>query len=750
MFSGAATALIVWWLGWQVPPSKGDPPPAQPAGPAIAEHVEVIALTPIHGLGVAEHKVAANVQVFTAADLESPNTGGLPAMLAARAASVQLSEVQSGTFQPDVLFRGFAASPLLGASEGIAVYQDGVRLNEPFGDTVHWDGIPSRAIASLNVIPGSNPLFGLNSLGGALSLQTKDGFTSAGHGAVLTTGAFGRRQLEAESAGHSDRLSYFVAGTLTNEEGWRDFSPSRIRRLFGDLGWRGATHAVHLSVTAASNSLTGNGPAPPALLERDRRAVFTHPDRTDHDLSLVTLRGRRQVSARTLLQAVGYYRGSTIGTFNGDLADIDHEDIDDEDDEDEDHHGDEPEAFTAVNNVSRSRSRGAGVTAQLTRTAALLGRENHLLGGAGLDSAATRFSFASEWAELTSTRGTVGAGAFDEDASVGLNSRTATASAFVANIWSPRPRLAVSSAARVNWTSVRLHDRIGTALSGSHRFLAVNPAVGLTWTMAGANLYASYSQSSRVPTPVELTCADPDDPCRLPNAFVSDPPLRQVVARTWEAGTRGTVDAVRWRAAVFATDADDDIIFVSSGQLRGEGHFENVSRTRRRGLEASVELSLDRLRGFAAYTWQRATFGTSLRIASPHHPRAVRREIPVQAGDRLPGIPAHLAKLGAALSLSSSLNASVTARAQSGSFLRGDEANLQGVLPPFAALDARLRQRVTRHVAIVAHAINLLDARYYTFGILGDAALPGHPNDDPRFYSPGAPRAAWIGVDLRF
>ena len=241
-------------------------------------------------------------------------------------------------------FRGFAGSPLLGASEGLAVYQDGVRINEAFGDTINWDMLPTFAIASMNLMPGSNPLFGLNALGGALSIRTKDGFEFPGRRATATTGSFGRHQIQAGVGGHGQSLAYYVAGALVDEAGWRDFSPSTTRRLFADLAWRGSASRLNMSVTAASNDLTGNGPAPLQLLEQNRGAVFTHPDRTDNDLAHVTIRGQRLVSARTLFDAVAYYRHTRVGTFNGDAAD-----------EEED-----GQFFDAINNLSTTRGRAAG------------------------------------------------------------------------------------------------------------------------------------------------------------------------------------------------------------------------------------------------------------------------------------------------------------------------------------------------------------------------------------------------------
>jgi outer membrane receptor protein involved in Fe transport len=253
-----------------------------------------------------------------------------------------------------------------------------------------------------------------------------------------------------------------------------------------------------------------------------------------------------------------------------------------------------------------------------------------------------------------------------------------------------------------------------------------------------------------VPTPVELTCADPDDPCRLPNAFVSDPPLHQVTAATWEAGVRQARGPTRWAVAAFTTTARDDIIFVSSGTLRGEGHFQNITRTRRRGLEGTLDYEIaNRFSATAAYTWQRATFGVPIRIASRFHPGAERSEIAVASGDRLPGVPAHAGKLAVGAALTDRLAVGASVRAQSGQFLRGDEANLLDRTRGFVVFNAHARRRLTDRLIAIVEAQNLLDARYYTFGVLGDPS-PVADDDDPRFLSPGAPRAVWGGVEIEF
>src|SRR5262249_31009524 len=152
----------------------------------------------------------------------------------------------------------------------------------------------------------------------------------------------------------------------------------------------------------------------------------------------------------------------------------------------------------------------------------------------------------------------------------------------------------------------------GTALDGRHVFSRFEPAAGLTWQFSGSRVaFASYSEAFRSPTPVELTCADPAAPCRLPNAFVSDPPLLPVLARTFEAGLRGQETFASWSAALFRTETRDDILFVANGAARGNGHFENVGRTRRQGIEVNAAGSAGIWTWSFDYSYIAATFETA-------------------------------------------------------------------------------------------------------------------------------------------
>lgn len=744
----------------------GPPAPAQQPAPTVEESVIVVGVTPLAGIGIDRDRVPSNVQSLTNDTLS--RTGGVSAVeqLQWSAASVHANEATTNTFQPDLQFRGFTASPLLGLPQGLAVYQNGVRLNEPFGDTVNWDLLPGTAVAGIDLMPGSNPLFGLNALGGAVAVRTKTGFSHPGHAITMSGGSFGRYLVEGASGGHRDRLSYFVAGTALTEDGWRDYSPSRLRQLFGDVEYRGATTTLNASVTSGHNRLIGNGAAPIELLEEERSAIFTYPDETKTRMTLMTLKARHQRSASVSFDGTVFFRRAGIDTFNGD--DSDYDECEDEALEDflcsDEGEGDPVERVTGglipadednelngTNNTSNTLTNGWGGVLQASVVGPLRGRPNHFVTGLTFDAGGSRYGADTEIARLTGDRGTVGIGLFDEDARVRLRTRVRHTGLYAANFFTVRPAMTLMGAARFNYSTVRLRDQIGTDLDGDHTFTRLNPSVGATYVLpTGPTVYGSFSVSSRVPAPSELSCADPEDPCRLPNAFVADPPLDQVVASTWEAGMRSAAGGVSWNLSAFRTANANDIMFISSGPLTSSGHFENVGDTLRHGIEAGARGGARGVEWAASYSWLRAAFGGPLTLSSPNHPDEVDGEIAVAEGNRIPGVPQHNLKASVSTAIRRATVGAVLL-VSSHQYLRGDEANLLPTVAGFSLLNLHASYTLAPSVRLTARVSNLLGAEYATFGLLGEAdEVLGDNYEDPRFLSPGAPRAAWVGLDFSF
>ena len=539
-----------------------DAPSAEPADaePVIDPKHEttVVATTPLHGSLLPSDRVAANVQTATGKAIDGSHDLDITQFMNETLGSVTTNQVQENPLQPDFQYRGFTASPVLGASEGVSVFLNGVRLNEPFGDIVNWDLIPPGAIRSLNLMPGSNPLFGLNTLGGALSMETKTGFSDPGTEAEVWGGSFGRAVLEVQAGEHGEHWGYFGVGRFFREDGWREHSSSQALNGFLSASYRNGGSTLDLSLMGAGTSMTGLGAAPVELLAQDRNAVFTYPDETHNRLLMAMLRGDQSLTLTSRLSATAYFRISRTLTTNGDqgqwapctapgqTANVC---ADDGTTVILDPSGnpvpfDPNNTYDASDNTTATRQLGFGGSVQGSFEAPLARHENHLFVGGSVDEGQFRFRSQTVLAQLNDTRGAVDTDFVDPTSRVAVDGTVTTLGVFASDTFALLPDLFLTVSGRFNYSAQALQDQLGGALSGDNHFHRLNPAVGLSYQpRPEIGLYGSYGESARAPTPMELTCASPTDPCRLPNEFVADPPLAQVVARTFEAGVRGRLDA---------------------------------------------------------------------------------------------------------------------------------------------------------------------------------------------------------------
>ncbi|HEY6897200.1 MAG TPA: TonB-dependent receptor plug domain-containing protein, partial [Rhodocyclaceae bacterium] len=287
---------------------------AAPAALAVNASVEletptitVIGTTPLPGIGVPIEKVPANVQSRSGKQVQQQQTLDLSEHLTQNIPGVVSSPSQDNPWQSDISFRGFVASPLQGAPQGLSVFLDGVRINEAFGDTVNWDLLPPNALAAANLMPGSNPVFGLNTLGGALSLVTKSGFRNPGGNIEVTAGSWGRIGAQFEHGGHDDDNDYFVAGNFSREDGWREHSPSKVKQLFAKVGHETEGMDLDVSLLLADNRLYGTQALPISMLDNPRQG-YTWPDRTDNRLSMLSGHGSRFLDDKRLVSWGAYLR----------------------------------------------------------------------------------------------------------------------------------------------------------------------------------------------------------------------------------------------------------------------------------------------------------------------------------------------------------------------------------------------------------------------------------------------------------
>ncbi|AYH43280.1 TonB-dependent receptor [Azoarcus sp. DN11] len=722
--------------------------------------VEVVGTTPLPGINLPKDQVPANVQLMNSQQLRDAGGPALTEKLQRKLPSVNVNEIQGNPYQADLNYRGFSASPLLGTPQGLSVFLDGVRVNEPFGDVVNWDLIPQTAIATMTLVPGSNPLYGLNTLGGALALQTKRGDTHPGGALEVYGGSFNRRGGSVEHGGKRGELSWYVAAEGMKEDGWRDHSPSEVGQLFGKLAWTRGETDLALTLAHADTDLIGNALVPESIERQRRAATFTHPDETRNRSTLLALSGSHWLNDQDQISGTVYARRTLTRTLNGDLNDkfasefaqwaaagfpV----------------GAEPEAGAL--NRARTGQTAAGIALQWSRIAGA----HQFSVGVSHDRSHAGFRQSQQAGELTANRGISATG--DEEPVNSLLGRTRTTSVYATDTVALAPTVHLTGSLRYNRTSVLNSDRMGDALNGDFTYHKLNPALGLTWEVTPAlTVYGGFTQGNRAPTPIELGCADPGNACSLPNAMAADPFLGQVVTRTLEFGVRGKLAGnTQWNATAFRSTNHDDILFVgTAGSL---GFFTNFGQTRRQGIELGLSGEIGAFDWQANYSYLDATFQSSACLLAENNSTEGQGgcpddEIRVARGDRLPGLSKHSLKLGLGWHATDVLRVGADLVAYSDRYVRGNENNRhepqgrfegRGKLPGYGVVNLRADYQLARGWTLFGRIDNLFDKRYASAGALAANPFVGPDNAfvaDPgewrheQFIAPGAPRSAWVGV----
>lgn len=774
----AAGAFGMLWSA--VAAAQSAPTPASPtadAAPILTlPPVEVIAATPLLGSGVDRDKVPAATTTLDSSDI---SRGGNPSFLNALselAPGITLDDAASNPYQPSIFYHGFQASPLQGNSQGMAVYVNGARFNQPFGDTVNWDLIPDIAIDRMN-LEGSNPVFGLNALGGALAVQTKNGFTYHGTEIDLLGGSFDHYEGQLQYGVQSGNVAAYVAARGLHQDGWRFPQSSNLRNFFGDIGWRGERGEFHIDVTQAQTRLDGPGSSPIQQIEADPSATFTGPALLTNHYTRVNMTGNFNLSDETSIQTDAYYDYLMQKYANGAVPDISPCD---------DGSGNLCEApgvfATGLNgapisdflgggpynqlNLQSTGTNGYGGSVQVTNRTPIFGHGNHFVAGASFDGAHTLYAALSEIGGLyvpTSIFFGPGVTIDQADGSIAparVDIVNAYYGTYFTDTFDITPTLAANVAGRFNLAEVDLSDQLGTALTGNHDYRRFNPSAGLTWKIRpGLTVYGSYAEANRAPMPVELTCASAAAPCSLANFLVADPDLQQVVSHTFEAGVRMQshpfADAtLNSELSLYRTNLSNDILAVGSS-LPGLSFFQNVGGTLRQGFDLSFKLKYRRLSAYLGYSFIDATFQTPFTAQSPSNPAAdVDGNIFVKSGNHLPGIPQNILKFGADYSVTDAWTVGGGALYESGQYLFGDEANLTPTTPPYFVLSLHTAYQVTKNFQLFAKIDNAFNAQYYTYGTFGPtsavpiAQAPGATN--PRSYSPAAPISALVGLRITF
>jgi hypothetical protein len=761
------------------------------AGPDIAPplvaRVEVVGTLPYASGAIDRNLLPYVVQQVDRNALQEAQSDNLAGFMARRLGGVNVNEVAGSPFQADVTYRGYRASPILGTAQGLSVYLDGVRVNEPFGDVVNWDMLPEAALGKLLLVPGSNPLYGLNTLGGALALQTRSGLDDAGLEGEVMGGMTGRRRAELSyGARNADGWHAFAAATLFDENGWREHSSGRLGNLFAKAGYAGPATQWSVALLGGASQLRGNGLLPSyrsedgavraGLYEDDRGAAYTWPDRTENRLLQASFNLVHRLARGVQLTTTAYARASRRDANGGDVNDAYADYTQDcgagfEPDGTATAPGDCPLSrqqgaalHPAVLNTTHTRQHGQGASLNLH-----MERGGHVFdAGASIDRSRSWFEQLEQEAWFTPQREVQADPGSEREP---RSSVTGTAQAFgvyAAGNWALTRSSHLSASVRFNRARVAstLTTPGGPQAPESFTYTSLNPALGISQQTGPFTWFATVAQGNRVPTVIELGCADPSAPCRLPVGLQSDPYLRQVVARTTEAGARAQWGALEAELSLYRTVNRDDILFVGAAASRA-GYFANFPRTVHQGAAFGLGLPVGSVRWRLDYSYLHATYGAQASLFMG------ARTVQVRPGTPIAGLPRHTFKLGVEWDAMPGLVLGADVQAVSALRAQGNEDGLvadplEGEVPEradwsvggHALLNLRASWRVAPGWELFARASNVMDRRYETYAAVATDMFPNgqllQPHAGPverapaRFVAPGAPRLLAAGLRYRF
>lgn len=753
-------------------------------------------VAPLAGAAINAAKWPALVQQLGSRQINVAGNPSVVAALGRSASGVNLQNSQANPYQPDIIYHGFTLSPIQGTPEGISVYVGGARFNVPFGDLALWSVLPQAAIAHISV-EDANPLFGLNALGGALSVQMKNGFTYHRGEVELSGGSFGTLRGNGQyGISHGDTAAY-IAVQGARSGGWRDLQSSALESAYADLGWRGPHAELHINGMFGHSFLNGPATVPAKLLAIAPGAEYTGPNSIEDTYARIAATLNDRIDSHTSVQAVLYYDHLREHLINGNGP------VDAQCTDGSTSHlcglgsttpatllGGGTVPYFAVPSgyvgygslaVNSTTTDGYGATAQLSRKDVLFGLKNHLIAGASFDGGFTTFTATNFDGLLNAVRvyaAPPGSGqGYQTDEPGALPSAEAIRNAYYGLYLSDSldltPRLTLTLGGRLNIAQIDLHNTEAASvlaagqvqnpadLSGHHNYQHFNPTIGFSYRLTPlASLYGSYSEANAAPTPAELTCANPTDPCTLSNFITFDPNLKQTVTKNLEAGIRGALlvggdGTLTYNFDYYHIRANDDVEFLATDLNNNtNGYFANIGGVLRQGADLALRLDFAKWDAYFNYSLIEATYRSGFQVAS-HSPSNVGGVITVRPGDRLAGVPENLFKFGADYKATPAWTLGLSANAQTGTYLHGDQSNQQPQLPGFVVLNVTTSYRLTPRITVFGEVDNVTDAHYYVYGGFSNPAGiayvlgPAYAADN-RAYSTAAPIAGYAGVKVKF
>ncbi len=801
--------------------------------------IDVIGSSPLPGIMIDRKNVPNTTQKIDEADIKENLTKTITDLMNENFSGVSVKDVQNGAFQKNVDYRGFTASPLLGESQGLSVYLDGVRINESFGDTVQWELVPENAIRQIDLM-SSNPAFGLNALGGSLALTTKKGLDYKNTEFVDTTNKYGSFNFASELMEYgygTDTFGTYTSIEIERDGGWRHHSDGEINRFFTNYGFEKDNYDLNLYFLGGQTDLNGNGVTPIELLQKNREAVFTWPDKTSNKMSLFYGNSNFYTENDSIISTNFYHKRLYRTTYNADEVDAEECAEDSAADATElksdysfddtplcgednsagdygvilDQNGNAIESNDNIRkygllNKTYTTTKTFGGAVQYDSFINFKSKEHKLAAGFSYDQAETFFRSQGFLGTLTNERTVTplynsdgkpieliaeqehaGAGNDPDDTERGdvgpaeVTGKLNLYGLYASDNFNINDQLTFNSSIRANLAFVELIDNFKTStytrtafINGDHRYFRVNPSLGFVYQHnSDFSILANYREANRAPSPVELSCADPAAPCRLPNAFVADPPLEQVITRGTEFGARGSFTqsnySINWDTIGHFSQNSEDILFVSSGTGLSSGYFKNFGKTNRLGLDISIKANKTNSKkglksSFINYSYLKATFQSAHTLPAANHPNGSND---IEAGDIIPGMPLHKINAKVKYGIKNNINISLGAVGATGVYLRGDESNQLNKTSPYLIFNLESKFQPNRNVTFFARVDNLLNNQYETMGVLGEASssevnVPitelgdSGAGDtavgalDPNFLSPGQPLSIFIGSNIKW
>ena len=739
---------------------------------------DVVATTPLGGGEIDVAKSPFAVWQTNSQDAQTFNDTTLPDTLARSAPGVTVGNVSGNEFEPDLFYRGFDATAVTGTPQGLAVYQNGTRINEAFGDVVNWDLIPQIAIDKTTII-AANPIFGLNALGGAVTVTMKNGFTWQGFETDADVGSFVRAQEQIQYGKQFGNWSIYAAASQINDGGWRVAEASQLTNFYGDLGYKANGFESHLQLTAGNTQFGVSAFTPIQQLQTNWGSVYTIPQTTYNQMVMLQWTGSYAYSPTLSFQGGAYFRqfnqqhvdgngtevtpcppfsclnGSPVhDTLGGIIPDISQGgtlDLGEDDD-------------------NQTQSRSVGVSGQVVDTDKIFGRDNSLTVGTSLDYGWTHYTGSSQLGTISFTGNAFPVTVFpffiDEPDSflnpIDVRANNTYVGVYALDTFNATDRLTLTGGGRFNFAAINLEGTNDALLSGYSDYFHLNPTVGLTYKITpDINFYGGYAMTNRTPTPFELGCASPTTPC-IVNTFLSaDPPLKQVVGNSFELGFRGQNllaalglgpqwGKLNWSAGLFRTTSTNDILPLTS-TFNGFGFFANVGTTLRQGAELSAQWTGDRWSAYANYTYIDAIYLTTFEEPSPNNPlQDANGNILITNGTLIAGIPKNTVKVGVDYAVTPNWKVGADMVAASGQVLTGNENNAVPQAPGYAVFGVHTSYQVAKQVQVFGYVQNIFDQRYYTAGALGPTGefMTGPSITNPQAFGPGRPVAIFGGVRI--